>query len=98
MDLGNTIFLKYPISKAERIRQADRTDQDALTAAFYIRRVIGRTEIKISDSLTVAAYVVHSAAYDTDGTVNTSSKSKTRSNRTLPFVLGGDFNELPLNA
>ena len=100
MDLGNAIFSKYPISKAERIRQADRTDQDALTAAFYIRRVIGRTEIKISDSLTVAAYVVHSAAYDTDGTkqkhiqqIEDAVKAET-----LPFVLGGDFNELPPNA
>jgi len=100
MDLGNAIFSKYPIARAERIRQADRTDQDALTAAFYIRRAIGRAEIQVSAELTVAAYVVHAAAYDTDGTKQKHIQQFEELARaeTLPFVLGGDFNELPPNA
>ncbi len=105
MNLGNAIFSRYPISKAERIRQVDRTDQDPLTSAFYIKRAIGRAEIELR-SLTatggkkVLALVVHTEAYDNDGT---KQKQITQihelvTGETLPFVLGGDFNELPPTA
>ena len=67
MNLGNAIFSKYPITKGTRIKQQDRTDLDALTELFYIRRAIGRAEIDVN-GLTVVAYVVHTEAYDEDGT------------------------------
>jgi endonuclease/exonuclease/phosphatase family metal-dependent hydrolase len=100
MDLGNAIFSKYPITFAERIRQVDRTDQDALTATFYIHRMIGRTVIDLGNSREVAAYVIHVEAYDRDGTKakqlqQTYDEVK---KETRPFVLGGDFNELPPSA
>ncbi len=95
INLGNAIFSKYPIRKAERIRQADRTDQSLLTKTFYIKRAVGRVELDIGR--TVAAYVVHTEAYDRDGT-----KQKQIAQifdllkaEALPFVIGGDFNELP---
>jgi endonuclease/exonuclease/phosphatase family metal-dependent hydrolase len=95
INLGNAIFSKYPITKAERIRQVDRTDQDALTKTFYIKRALGRVELDIGR--TVVAYVIHSEAYDQDGTkqkqiVQAFDLAK---EETLPFVMGGDFNELP---
>ena len=34
MSLGNAIFSKYPITKSEKIMQADRRDLDPLTKAF----------------------------------------------------------------
>ncbi len=100
MDLGVAIFSRYPIRFAERIRQPDRTDLDALTEAFYIHRVIGRAEIEIRPGQTVAAYVVHTEAYDEDGTKQRQIQQifDEVQSETYPFVLGGDFNELPPTA
>jgi endonuclease/exonuclease/phosphatase family metal-dependent hydrolase len=99
MDLGNAIFSKHPITFAERIRQVDRTDQSALTAKFYIHRMIGRALVAV-DGREVAAYVVHTEAYDQDGTkgrqiaqIHDEVSAEKR-----PWVLGGDFNELPPTA
>lgn len=100
MDLGNAIFSKYPITFAERIRQVDRTDQDALTSTFYLHRMIGKAQIDVGNSREIAAYVVHTEAYDNDGTkgkqiqqIYDEVKKEGR-----PFLLGGDFNELPPTA
>jgi endonuclease/exonuclease/phosphatase family metal-dependent hydrolase len=99
IDLGNAIFSKRPMSFAERIRQADRTDQSALTRTFYIHRMIGRAVIPLGGS-ELAAYVVHTEAYDRDGTkakhIQQIYDEVTREPR--PAVVGGDFNELPPNA
>ncbi len=100
LDLGNAIFSKYPMTTAERIRQVDRTDQDAVTSTFYLHRMIGRTVIDVGNSREVVAYVVHTEAYDQDGTkakqIQQIYDEVKKDNR--PFVLGGDFNELPPTA
>jgi endonuclease/exonuclease/phosphatase family metal-dependent hydrolase len=98
MDLGNAIFSKYPITFAERIRQADRTDQDALTSTFYLHRMIGRAELSVG--LPAVAYVVHTEAYDTDGTKTKQLKQiyDLLKAEPMPLVVGGDFNELPPTA
>jgi endonuclease/exonuclease/phosphatase family metal-dependent hydrolase len=100
IDLGNAIFSKYPISKAESIRQADRTDQDPLTQMFYIHRAIGRAEIELRPGERVAAYVVHTEAYDNDGTKQKQIQQiyDVLKAEKLPRVVGGDFNELPPSA
>lgn len=99
MNLGNAIFSKYPIVEAQRIAQDDRTDLDALTNIFYIRRAIGRAVIDLG-AQTIAAYVVHTEAYDEDGTKARQINQifDVIQEETLPFILGGDFNELPPNA
>ncbi|MEW5739466.1 MAG: endonuclease/exonuclease/phosphatase family protein [Myxococcota bacterium] len=96
MNLGNAIFSRYPIVKAERIKQQDRTDLSAIEAPFYIHRAIGRAELDLGNR-TVAAYVVHTEAYDNDGTKQAQIQQiyDEVKAETLPFVLGGDFNELP---
>ena len=97
MNLGNAIFSRHPIVAAEAIAQVDRTDQDAVTAAFYIHRAIGRAEVELAPGRSVAVYVVHTEAYDNDGTKQkqiTQIFDQVR-NEPLPFLLGGDFNELP---
>lgn len=100
IDLGNAIFSKYPITFAERIRQVDRTDQDTVTSTFYLHRMIGRTLLDLGANRSVAAYVVHTEAYDQDGTkakqIQQIYDEVNKENR--PFVLGGDFNELPPTA
>jgi len=100
MDLGNAIFSKYPITFAERIRQEDRTDQDAVTSTFYIHRMIGRAVIDVGAGRDVAAYVVHTEAYDVDGTKarQIAQIHDVMGQESLPLVLGGDFNELPPTA
>jgi len=99
MDLGNAIFSKRPITFAERIRQPDRTDIDGLTATFYLHRMIGRALVDVGGE-EIAAYVVHTEAYDKDGTkgrqvrqIHDEAGAETR-----PWVLGGDLNELPPTA
>ncbi|QRN98080.1 endonuclease/exonuclease/phosphatase family protein [Archangium violaceum] len=97
MNLGNAIFSRYPITKAESIRQVDRTDQDVVTGTFYIKRVIGRAEVDVGNGRTIAAYVVHTEAYDQDGTKQKHIQQihDVLRAETLPWVIGGDFNELP---
>jgi endonuclease/exonuclease/phosphatase family metal-dependent hydrolase len=96
MDLGNAIFSRYPILAAERIPQSDRTDQDPATAAFYIHRAVGRAVIA-HDGGEVAALVVHTEAYDTDGTKSRQLREieQLLAAEPLPFVVGGDFNAIP---
>lgn len=97
MDLGNAILSKYPITEARAIRQADRTDQDAVTAAFYLHRAIGRAVLDLGDAGPAAVYVVHTEAYDVDGTKQRQIAQihQILGDEPLPFVIGGDFNELP---
>lgn len=100
LNLGNAIFSKYPITFAERIRQVDRTDQDGVTAKFYIHRMIGKARIDIGDAREVVAYVVHTEAYDKDGTKGKQIQQiyDIVKEEKRPFLLGGDFNELPPTA
>lgn len=58
INLGNAIHSRYPITKAERIRQADRTDQDLLTSTFYLHRGVARAEVDVGNGRTVAIYGV----------------------------------------
>lgn len=100
MELGNAIFSKYPIAFAERIRQVDRGDQDAVTATYYLHRMIGRAVIDVGNNRDITAYVVHTEAYDQDGTKGKQIQQiydEVKGERN-PFVLGGDFNELPPTA
>ncbi len=100
MDMGNAIFSKYPILSAERIRQVNRTDIDAVTRTFYLHRMIGRAVIDVGGAQPLAAYVVHTEAYDRDGTKQKHIQQifDELSSEKLPFIIGGDFNELPPSA
>ncbi len=99
MDLGNAIFSRYPITRAERIPQVDRTDQDAVTRYFYIHRAVGRAVIQ-AGARDVVAMVVHTEAYDQDGTKGRQlvQIQDLLAAETGPFVIGGDFNALPPTA
>lgn len=97
INLGNAIHSRYPIVKAERLRQQDRTDQDPLTSTFYLKRGIARAEVDLGNGRTVAIYGVHTEAYDQDGTKQVQIKQlyELAKAETLPWLMGGDFNELP---
>jgi len=100
INLGNAIFSKYPIQRAERIRQEDRTDQSGLTQMFYIHRAVGRAELELRPGERATAFVVHTEAYDNDGTKQRQIQQMRDllAAETLPAVVGGDFNELPPTA
>lgn len=100
MNLGNAIFSRYPIKLAERIKQQDRSDLDPVTAVFYLHRAVGRVELEVAPDTRVAAMVVHTEAYDQDGTKvkQIAQIHQLMKDETLPFVIGGDFNELPPTA
>lgn len=97
VNLGNAIHSRYPIVKAERIRQVDRTDQDPLTSTFYLKRGVARAELDLGGGRTVAIYGVHTEAYDFDGTKQKQIKQlyELAKAETMPWMMGGDFNELP---
>lgn len=99
VNLGNAIFSRHPITRAERIPQEDRTDMDALTSTFYLHRAVGRAEIDVAGK-PITALVVHTEAYDNDGTKQRQLAQIHELARAEagPFVLGGDFNELPPTA
>ena len=100
IDLGIAIFAKHPIVAAERFRQEDRSDLDGLTRTFYIHRVVGRAELEVRPGERVAIYGLHTEAYDNDGTKQRQIAQirELAAAETLPFVVGGDFNELPPTA
>jgi endonuclease/exonuclease/phosphatase family metal-dependent hydrolase len=95
MDLGNALFSRYPIKSAQRIAQVDRSDQDPLTRYFYLHRAVGRVVVDVGRD--VAAMVVHTEAYDKDGTKGKQLVQihDLMNREPLPFVVGGDFNALP---
>ncbi len=99
IDMGIATLSKYPIVFAERIRQEDQSDDGFFHSLFYLHTVVGRARLRLGDR-EVAAYVAHVSAYDTDGTKQRQLVHLARiiSEESLPFVLGGDFNELPPTA
>jgi endonuclease/exonuclease/phosphatase family metal-dependent hydrolase len=96
MNLGNAIFSKYPITEASKIRQRDRTDLDVTEEIFYIKRAIGKAKIQVGQQ-SINAFVVHTEAYDLDQTKFNQIQQiySLLSKETEPWVIGGDFNELP---
>ncbi len=99
VDMGTAVFSKYPITFAERIKQPDQTELDPLRKVFYLHQVIGRTHVDVGGR-EIAAFVTHVSAYDKDGTKvrQLQQLKQVVSEEKLPFVLGGDFNELPPTA
>lgn len=100
MSLGNAIFSKYKIVASEAVKLPKRTDLDQITETFYLNRTLGRAELELGDGTRVATYVVHTEAYDEDGTKARQIKQifEKLSEEQLPFMIGGDFNELPPTA
>jgi len=96
MNMGMAIFSVFPIASAETIPLDDRTDLDVATKTFYIHRTVGRAVVDLGPSQ-VAAFVVHTEAYDTDGTASRQfvQIQDILKAEALPFVIGGDFNAIP---
>ena len=103
VNVGNAILSRWKITDAERIQLPLRTDQDALTQYFYLRRNI--LKAKIALPITEDFYVVdiHATAFATD---DTKEKHIDKYKEVLDklndqgaiFVTGGDLNSIPPGA
>ncbi len=96
VNMGNCIFSKFRIIGNERIAQVDRTDQDFLTASFYLHRAVGRAEIEVGNDL-VTVFSAHTEAYDRDRTNHKQQQQilELMREERNPFVMAGDLNALP---
>ncbi len=103
MNTGNAILSRWPLSNAERIKLALRTDQDALTRSFYVRRNVLKAQVELPGYDPFFAVNVHAAAFSHD---STKQKHIDRFKEELDkiaddgslFVAGGDLNEIPPNS
>ncbi len=100
MNLGTAILSRWPLKNRERIALPLRSDQDALTQLFYLRRCIVKAQVVLPDMDKFYAVGVHTAAFSTD---NTKQKHIDRflqelnalDDAGISFVAGGDLNTLP---
>ena len=99
VDMGNAVFSRYRIVSADQTRLSQRTELSAATRDFYGQRMLGRVVLDLGGR-EVAAFVVHTEAYDRDGTKTRqlAQGEETVRREPRPFGLGGDFNELPPGA
>ena len=103
VDAGNAILSRWEITDAQRIQLPLRTDQDALTQYFYLRRNILKAKIALPIDNDFYAVNIHATAFATD---DTKQKHITRYKEVLDdldllgatFVTGGDLNSIPPNA
>ncbi len=103
MNMGNAILSKYELSQGERIALVLRSDQDALTQYFYLRRNIITAKIESVTDTALYAVVVHTAAFSQDGTkqehIDRFKEELARiDGEGALFVGGGDLNTIPPNA
>ncbi len=103
MDMGTAVLSRWPITLAERIKLPLRGDQDALTKHFYLRRNILKTKIALPGVDDFYVVNIHASAFSTDDTKKRQFEIfKDELDRLdakgIPFVAGGDLNELPPGA
>jgi len=103
VDVGNAVLSRWEITDAERIQLPLRTDQDALTQYFYLRRNILKAKIALPIDKAFYAVNIHATAFATD---DTKQKHIARYKEVLDdldllgatFVTGGDLNSVPPSA
>ena len=103
IDAGNVVMTRHEIESAERIELPLRTDQDALTQMFYLRRNILKAKIAIPDMDKFYAVSVHATAFATDDTKQKHidafvAELAELNNENSIFVAGGDLNSIPPGA
>ncbi|MBC8255977.1 MAG: endonuclease/exonuclease/phosphatase family protein [Candidatus Marinimicrobia bacterium] len=103
VDAGNAVLSRWKITDAERIQLPLRTDQDALTQYFYLRRNILKAKIDLPLENNFYAVNTHATAFATD---DTKQKHIDKYEKVLEglysqgfiFVTGGDLNSVPPGA
>ena len=104
VDAGNAVLSRWKITDAERIQLPLRTDQDALTQYFYLRRNILKAKINILGlDTTLYAVNIHATAFATDDTKEKHIEKYKEvlddlHSQDVLFVTGGDLNSVPPGA
>lgn len=68
IDSGNGILSKYPLSGAERVALALRTEQSGIERYFYLKRNVLRVRLDVPGKRPTYVVAVHADAYSKDGT------------------------------
>ena len=100
IDDGNGILSKYPLTGAERIQLALRTEQSSIERYFYLKRNVVTAKLEIPGKNPTYVVATHSDAYSKDGTkrqhINRFKAELDRLAADGNTVLGiGDLNTLP---
>ena len=104
VDVGNAILSRWELTEAERIQLSLRTDQDALTQYFYLRRNIVKAKVNISGiDKPLYAVNIHATAFATDDTKQKHIDEYIAILDNIHsqgdyFVTGGDLNSIPPGA
>ncbi len=98
-DSGNAVLSVYPLSEGERIALPLRSDQDALTRHFYLKRNILKVRVDVPYQ-TIWVLNVHTSAYAQDGTKKDQldifkDEMDALNDMGFGFIAGGDLNEIP---
>jgi endonuclease/exonuclease/phosphatase family metal-dependent hydrolase len=99
MDSGNAVLSVFPLSGGKRIPLPLRSDQDAITRHFYLKRNILRVRVDVPLG-GIWVLNVHTSAYAQDGTKKEQLdifKEETDKLNNMGFrvLAGGDLNEIP---
>ncbi|MFB0515273.1 MAG: endonuclease/exonuclease/phosphatase family protein [Candidatus Neomarinimicrobiota bacterium] len=98
-DIGPAILARWPLGEAERIALALRTDQDAVTKYFYLRRCIVKANLQLPGRDDFYLVNVHTSAWQAETKVKHIDRFKAELDLIDAggglFVAGGDFNTLP---
>lgn len=99
VDSGNAILSRYPLRGGTRIALPLRTDQDAVTRYFYLRRNLLRAEVLLGER-SLWLVTLHADAYGKDGTKRKHierllGELDARSGDGELVVGGGDLNAIP---
>ncbi|MBN2280437.1 MAG: endonuclease/exonuclease/phosphatase family protein [Candidatus Marinimicrobia bacterium] len=98
VNTGNAILSRWKIKDAQRIQLPLRSDQDALTQYFYLRRNMLKCHIEFPGIDDFYAVCVHLAAFSTDNTKQKQIEkilTELADLQDAKIFLGGDFNLLP---
>ena len=103
IDAGNVVMSKWEIETAERIQLPLRTDQDALTQMFYLRRNALKAKIAIQGQDSYYAVNAHATAFATDDTKQRHNDKFSEALDEIDaagyvFVAAGDLNSVPPGA
>jgi endonuclease/exonuclease/phosphatase family metal-dependent hydrolase len=100
IDSGNGILSKYPLSGAERIALAQRSEQSGIERYFYLKRNLLRARLEVPGKQPTWVVAVHADAYSKDGTkrqhIDRFAAELDRLSADGTTVIGiGDLNTLP---
>lgn len=100
INTGSALLSRWPLREAERIQLPLRSDQDALTRYFYLRRNILKARVDLPERGDFWVLNIHADAFSTDDTkhkhiIRFKAEIDKLDTAGAAVIAGGDFNMLP---